>query len=353
MRILYPLFLLLLTSEIYAQPEKVELFPIRSKSQLPSMLVKNPAELLKSKSSSLLFPPKDTTRTKVRIRCGWTKPAGSPLLVVDGTIRENDVFATIDVKSISDITVLNGIAGSAIFGPDGAAGAIVITTMSINPDLIKVLDNADRSAIPGATVTFISSDKRDTLMYVADSLGEVGLKILNKRKSYTVSVSSSGYVTYTGLLSDQVTTEIKLERDFKTGPAVVISSFHSRGCCRSCGAGPQLAGQVCGMQVALIREDKSSDSLVQPAASGLRVYPNPVQRGQTINLRFLQGYFPEGCIQVLSMDGKKLFSVPVNAGKKQGQVLIPTEQSWVAGIFILQLVYANGRVGASEKVIIQ
>lgn len=223
----------------------------------------------------------------------------------------------------------------------------------INPALLSIRDGQDASVLPGATVTFVSSDKRDTLMYVADSLGKVGLNELNKMKRYTVRVSSSGYLTFTGLLSDQVTGEIKLERDFKTGPAVVISSFHSIGCCRGCGGGHKLRGQDCGMQLALIPDKKLTDSLSQLVATGIRVYPNPVQRGQLIHLRLLQGYFPEGRIQVLSLDGRNLLSVPLNAGKKQGQVWIPTEQRWAAGIYIFQMVYANGQVGASEKVILQ
>ncbi len=224
---------------------------------------------------------------------------------------------------------------------------------NLSPALLHIRDGQDASVLPGATVTYISSDRRDTLMYVADSLGNVGLKELNKRKPYTVHVTASGYLTFTGLLDDQVTGEIRLERDFKNGPDVIISSFHAIGCGRGCGSGHQLAGQNCIRQGALIRDRLLTDSLAQLVAAGFRVYPNPVYRGQQINLRFLHGYFPEGRIQVLSLDGRILFSMPVNAGKNQGQVLIPTKQGWASGIYIFRLLYANGRVGASEKVILQ
>ncbi len=309
--------------------------------------------MLKRKSFSLLFPPKDTTRTNVRIRCGWPKPAGSPLLVVDGTIMENAVFATIDVKSISDITVLNGIAGSAIFGQDGAAGAIVITTMRIKPDLIRVLDISDKSAIPGATVTFISSDRRDTLMYVADSAGQVNRKDLKKDVSYTVSVTATGYKAFTGSVSDLKNGEVRLVRDFILGPEVIVSSGHVCICRRLYVCQQQQVSQECGMQVKLINEQTTEKTSKLLEKSELSVYPNPAQRGQLVSLKLLQGYFPAGTVRVLTLDGKQLFSMAVNGNQQQGLIRLPTQQGWASGVYILQLVYANGRVGASEKVIIQ
>jgi hypothetical protein len=284
--------------------------------------------------------------------CLPVKSVTEVLYVIDGIVSDESVLRRLNPSLIDSIFILKDSA-TRIFSCRPSRPVILIYTRRSNNLRITIRDKEGQFPLPGATVTFISSDRRDTLMYVADSLGKVGLKELNKRKSYTVRVSSSGYLTFTGLLSDQVAGEIRLERDFKTGPAVVISSFHSRVCCRGCGGGHQLGGQDCGLQLALIRDGKSTDSLVQPAVSGFRVYPNPGHRGQPINLRLFQGYFPEGSIHVLSLDGKKLFSVPVNAAKKQGQVQIPTEQRWAAGVYIFQLVYANGRVGASEKVIIQ
>ncbi len=51
---------------------------------------------------------------------------GGPLYVVDGTIMPsaNDI----NTDDVEDVTVLQGPASAAIFGPDGANGAIVITT---------------------------------------------------------------------------------------------------------------------------------------------------------------------------------------------------------------------------------
>jgi len=53
-------------------------------------------------------------------------PGGGALYVVDGTIISN--AADINVDDIEDVSVLQGPAAAALFGSEGANGAIVITT---------------------------------------------------------------------------------------------------------------------------------------------------------------------------------------------------------------------------------
>lgn len=66
--------------------------------------------------------------TAIRVRgesnAGGT--ASSPIYVVDGTIIQSN--NDINPDDVEDITFLQGPQGAAIFGPDGANGAIVITT---------------------------------------------------------------------------------------------------------------------------------------------------------------------------------------------------------------------------------
>ncbi|MGF2413418.1 MAG: VIT domain-containing protein, partial [Ferruginibacter sp.] len=65
--------------------------------------------------------------TMIRLRGANSLGTGSaPLYVVDGTIMSgaNDI----NVDDIEDVTVLQGPAAAALFGPDGANGAIVMNT---------------------------------------------------------------------------------------------------------------------------------------------------------------------------------------------------------------------------------
>lgn len=110
--------------------------------------------------------------------------------------------------------------------------------------------------------------------------------------------------------------------------------------------------QDCGVQTKLIN-DQQSEVVSEQLTNNFTVYPNPVQRGQQVTLKLLTGYFPSGSIRVLTMDGKQVLTVPVNEDQKQGLILVPVSQGWAPGVYIFQLVYANGRPGASEKVILQ
>lgn len=65
--------------------------------------------------------------TKVRLRGeNGLGVGGGPVYVVDGTIIPSS--GDINPDDIDNVTVLQGPAGAALFGPDGANGAIVITT---------------------------------------------------------------------------------------------------------------------------------------------------------------------------------------------------------------------------------
>lgn len=66
--------------------------------------------------------------TNIRVRGEASAGGGSssPIYIVDGTIVPNN--ADINPDDIDDISVLQGPQAAALFGPDGANGAIVITT---------------------------------------------------------------------------------------------------------------------------------------------------------------------------------------------------------------------------------
>ncbi|HRG23995.1 MAG TPA: T9SS type A sorting domain-containing protein [Chitinophagaceae bacterium] len=188
---------------------------------------------------------------------------------------------------------------------------------------------------------------------MADSAGQVNRKDLKKDLSYTINVTATGYKAFTGSVSDLKNGEVRLERDFILGPDVIVSSGHVCICRRLYVCQQQQVSQECGMQVKLINEQTTEKTSKFLAKRELSVFPNPVQRGQLVSLKLLQEYFPAGTVRVLTLDGKQLFSMTVNGNQQQGLIRLPTQQGWASGVYILQLVYANGRVGASEKVILQ
>lgn len=353
MRIIFINLLLIVVTTTHAQ------FNDQRRPDLRTTFPTLPAQLRSLKDSLTQKMPvaglqiESTSSKPIRLRCGSIRTAGMPLLVADGTVMKFSDFSSIDINTICDITALNGISGSAIFGPDGANGVIVVTTDSKTSATIRIQDQYDRSFIPGATVRFISSDKKDTLMYVADSAGLVSRKDLMKGKLYDILVTATGYKSFSGSVSAIRSRAIELDRDFITGPEVIISSGIVCRCSRRCGGHIQQISQGCGVQTKLINDQRSDMVMERVGNFMMSVFPNPVQRGQQVTLKLLDGYFPSGLIRVITMDGKQVLSVPVNGSQKQGLIQVPMLQGWAPGVYIFQLVYANGRPGASEKVILQ
>ena len=92
----------------------------------------------------------------------------TPMLIVDGVIRKLDTLSMINPNDISSVDILKSAPAVALFGPDGANGVIIITLKQSPVRKFCIKDFADGSKIAGATVSFISADKKDTLMYVAN-----------------------------------------------------------------------------------------------------------------------------------------------------------------------------------------
>lgn len=79
------------------------------------------------------FTFKSGAENAVRLRGENGLGAGTAgLYVVDGNIMPGR--ADINIGDVKDVTVLQGPAAAALFGPDGANGAVIITTKNFKPD---------------------------------------------------------------------------------------------------------------------------------------------------------------------------------------------------------------------------
>lgn len=289
---------------------------------------------------------------RFRTVCSPKNPADEILYVIDGIPRDAAELKRLNPALIDSIFILKDSFKNFI-SCRPLRPVIVIYTKRNSQAGFTIHDKDGHDPLPGATVRFISSDRRDTLMYVTDSIGLVSRKVLRKGKSYDILVTAIGYKAFAGSVSTVRNGIIELERDFISGPEVIVVSpglIHQ--CGRGCGGHFQRVAKECGVQTKLIN-DQRSEIVSEQLTNNFTVYPNPVQRGQQVSLKLLQGYFPSGLIRVLTMDGKQVLSVPVNGNQKQGLIQVTMQQGWTSGVYIFQLVYVNGRPGASEKVILQ
>jgi len=267
----------------------------------------------------------------------------SPMLIVDGIVRKLDTLSRINPNDISSVNILKSAPAVALFGPDGANGIIVVTLKQSTFRKFCVKDFMDGSKIAGATVSFISTDKKDTLMYAANDSGVVVTDNLKPLGQYEIKISAIGYKNlcidyinkHTGLSS-----EILLSRKEKVCDEVVVTALGHTIRCYSfyCLMGVKTNG------------DSVNKTITKP---GFKLFPNPVRKGGVINIETENGKEDRITVKILALDGRLMLNKSVQGLKGASRFQLATDTRWAAGVYIIQLAYANGKILASDKVIIE
>lgn len=298
-------------------------------------------------------PPKkersDTT-VKIRIHCCRTLTSSDePLFVIDGMPAKGKKIFDLKIEMIESIWVLKNAEAIAIYGSEGINGVIIISTKKSTDRKFVIKDFLDGSTIPGATVSFISANKEDTLYFVANDSGVVVTNKLKQSTEYEMNVSAIGYSAINQQFKNGYgysEINILLSRKIITCDEVVLSSMV---CPRKMISGCTLYCQVSGMYITAGSDKSIKDRIV----SGFKIYPNPVQKGSAFNLQFNNEDNSDKKVRVLSTDGKTMLQQTLKTNKGNSFFKLQTDARWAAGIYFIQLVYENGRVLASDKLIIQ
>lgn len=291
--------------------------------------------------------------TKIVLRCGSRYFNETPLFVVDGVPQDSVQLRTLNPNDIESIDVLKDAAASALYGCHASRGVIIITTKNAKLKKVIIKDFLDGSRIPGATVSFISSDKKDTIMMAANDSGVVVTDKLKPSIGYQVYVSATGYKLLTQNFKNGYSKnehELILERDVKICDEVIIGNVYNIvRCSRNYRC---INVTKCPMHTIADTAYNFSFVPVKAQLVAVNVFPNPVQKGKTIIIETTTQSEGQIEIRITGLDGKLLQSLPQKAIKGINRFIINTDPRWSAGIYFVQL-YANGKLLASDKVAIQ
>lgn len=289
---------------------------------------------IRSQPAAKLGSPKP-----IRLRCGgYTGP--DPIYIVDGAILPN--IHEVDNDDIEDITVLPSPQAQAIFGPSGKYGAIVIT-LKMRYHKISIKDYLDQTPIAKATVSFVRPERRDTLRYIADDSGVVVSNSLAKLGGCEMIVSATGFKTDTrtfNLNKPDSLHKIFLIRDIKICPEAIITCFD---CIRTI---------RCGNSIAAIKSI-SNVRTPQIKRNSFSVFPNPAKRGSYLTVQKEFDHEEGLQLKVFYSDGRLLKTQSAKATIGLNRFIVSTENHWPAGIYFIQLLYENGRLAASGKIVVQ
>ena len=295
-------------------------------------------------SSCFIFNPKPENQILFRTTCSATRTkASSPLVVIDGIITENEKLANFNPDDIISITILKETAACALYGYRAASGVIIIETKQAQNKRFVVEDIFDGRAIPGTTISFVSSvSRKDTLVFVANDTGAVTSDKIKKGRQYEVTVSSIGYKTQHQILKIDSNRDQKifLERDIKNCAEVVVTTQAFGRCCR-CG---------CTASCVIIKSIKlptPKNDLIN-----LKTYPNPSQRGRKVNIEFNCDKDNDLNMRILSQDGKLLLGKSIRVSQGINVVQVDIDDRWIAGVYFIQLTNKSSKLVDQDKIVI-
>lgn len=296
------------------------------------------AKFLEGRVGCGMVPP--VTKPVIIIRCASTIMNNEPLVIIDGVPVESTVLSKLDPNEVESIDVLKEATASALYGSRAARGVIIITTKTANlrKFIIKDFLNGERIAV--ATVTFISNDNKDTLMFVANDSAFVTTDKLKWDKEYKIIVSSAGYTTLKTSVGKSKSQDLFLQRDIKQNNEVVVIGFSEARRRVSC---------ICYTSRTYGYGDYES-SVNEKSYS---LYPNPAQRGKAVRVSTQLKTDSEVSIKIFSLSGQLILSEKKKALNGNSQMTINLESRWTPGTYFVQISNPQGKLLNNEKLIIQ
>jgi TonB-dependent SusC/RagA subfamily outer membrane receptor len=310
---------------------------------------------LNSGSVNQAAPEKE--KNKVMIRCVGTsfRSDGKPLFIVDGLPAESKQLSPINPNDIDSIWILKSAEATAIYGPEGVNGAIIVITRIYKLREFVVKDFLNEELLSGATVRFTRLPyKKDTLNYVADENGLVSTRKLVIGGEYEAVITSVGYKPLTvklntGFINTQ--TSFLLERDVKEHKPVVVSATF---CPKRISCAYSIT-KVSDCSMRMFSDTVITNSLLHNLSvlKETRVYPNPISRGQAVTITTLSEQNNSLQIMVTDIAGKIVLQQLFKASKGSSQFIINTDSRWTAGMYVVQLKDEKGVLLKTEKIVVR
>lgn len=282
--------------------------------------------------------------SKITLRCCRILTGNNePLLLVDQNILPLSYISDINPELIESVEIIKSAPAAAIFGSNGANGAIVITTKKAAHWKLIIKDQADNNPLPGTTVSVKNKKTGYREYQVANDSGY----ILLDKKIYTDSIfyiSATGYKTQTiasKLEANNTEATIFLKRDEKVCEEVVVLATVCPRTIR------------CGGRCIIRREKEITSVNNHNAGLTIRTVPNLLQKGQQFNITIKHALPENASINIYNATGNLLQTINVANTSSKNTITATADSRWSAGVYFVQLQYANGRQSASERIIIQ
>lgn len=281
-------------------------------------------------------------KTEIRIRCCATVTDRQPFFIVDGIVYDLKKLSELNPSDIESITVLKAVQATALYGYEGANGVVIIATKSSMLRKFIVKDFLDGSRIAGATVSFISSDKKDTIMMAANDSGIIVINKLKTGFEYQMRSSAVGYKTYSSIFKNNYgcrENEIFMERNIKNFTEVVIANTSY----------PRKK-VVCGYTISCTKISYNNNEM--NISNVFKIYPNPVSSGASLTIEWKQSESGDYTLQLLNLPGQVIFSKQMFIDDEARALNLQLPRV-AAGNYFLRMTNSRSRKAFTGKIIVQ
>lgn len=223
---------------------------------------------------------------------------------------------------------------------------VILADLPKNQVTLSVINASDGSPVPAASVQLFPSK----VILVADAEGKVKLNEEQATPGVELKISSVGFEEATiiiGLVKDAEETSIvaHLKPEAQELPSVVVSDYDVL---RQGGVG--LVGVVTTISIF----ESALDTLMAPFVDRtMKVFPNPVTRGQVINFQFNVDRNGPHQIQIVNSGAQVIHLETINIQMKNQVKQIAIGPRFVKGTYVVNLVSAEQRTVSSKKFIVR
>ncbi len=236
----------------------------------------------------------------------------------------------------------------------------------VEPKHVAVLEVKDNATMEPVKATVIIERKgyNDTYSSITDKKGTYKIKKIREYETYTVKVKADGYLDQElqikGSELDQrkITKQIFLEKapelaDYKKMPAVTINSIVMGKLTNRTTSCSTVVGETLS-SVRITRTYTDTLNLITTKITGdLKVYPNPVQKGNVFNLAFKVKQTGVYNIQVVNAVGLIVLQKQSTATTKQYIEQVPTGQEWSSGMYYVSIFDDKNKLISTSNFLIQ
>ena len=197
-------------------------------------------------------------------------------------------------------------------------------------------------------------NKTDT--FFTDKNGTYRLKKMDGKISYAINISADGYekkemvISSNDFINNSTVKEILLTKIAtmvtRTLPEVIVNSYSLHT------VGKLQMTTTTVIQTTVVK--KVIDTIrLAISTNSIKLYPNPVQRGNVLNIVLSLKQAGNYMVQVTDAAGKTVLQQQVNAIVKGEVEKLPVDERWGSGIYFLSIFDSNNKLINKSSFIVQ